>query len=208
MYIPGSFLETDLSKLHAFIEQYSFGTLVTTQDGTPFATHIPLLLDRSAGPCGRLIGHVARANPQWRTGDGQNALVIFQGPHSYISPAWYEAKNVVPTWNYVAVHAYGRLRVLDDPTRASEIVRRTVEQYESPRSAPWSLDSVDPTFLDGMVEAITAFEIDLERIEGKWKLSQNHPVERREKVIQALREAGRSDEQQVADLMTKMLPSP
>src|ERR1700759_3803266 len=106
MYVPSHFAETDLATLHDFIERYSFGLLVSQVDGQPFGTHLPFLLDRSA-PHGTLIGHMARANPHWQSLREQPALVVFAGPHAYISPTWYEAANVVPTWNYTAVHVSG-----------------------------------------------------------------------------------------------------
>jgi len=106
MYIQSNFVETDQHKLHDFIERQSFVTLVSNDGGEPVASHLPLLLDRDHGPHGRLIGHMARANPQWQSADNQSVLAIFHGPHAYISPTWYEAVNVVPTWNYVAVHVY------------------------------------------------------------------------------------------------------
>src|SRR5688572_23601686 len=111
MYIPATFAETDRNKLFEFIEQYSFATLVSTSGAEPIASRLPFLFDRQAGPHGRLLGHMARANPQWKTADGTRVLVMFDGPHAYISPTWYESRQVVPTWNYVAVHAYGTLHV-------------------------------------------------------------------------------------------------
>src|SRR5438874_6033211 len=104
MYIPHAFAETDRTRLHDFIEQHSFGLLVSQFDGQPFASHLPFLLERTAGPKGCLIGHMARANPQWQQLGGQSGLAIFSGPHVYVSPTWYESEQVVPTWNYVAVH--------------------------------------------------------------------------------------------------------
>src|SRR5262249_9518591 len=123
MYIPAVFAEPDLTRLHDFIEQHSFGLLVSQVDGLPFATHLPFLLERTAGPHGTLVGHMARANPQWREAGGQTALAIFSGPHVYISPTWYEAEQVVPTWNYTAVHVYGRVEVIDDEGALRDIVR-------------------------------------------------------------------------------------
>ena len=120
MYIPAAFQQTDKTKLHDFIEANSFGLLVSTHGGEPFATHLPFLLERDAGPHGCLVGHVARANPQWHGLDGQTVLAVFSGPHAYVSPTWYEAENVVPTWNYVAVHAYGPCRLVEDPDRLTE----------------------------------------------------------------------------------------
>lgn len=201
MYIPASFQETDIDKQHDFIEQHSFATLISQHDSESVASHLPLLLDRKSSSNGRLIGHMARANPQWQTVAGQQVLVIFHGPHAYISPTWYEAQNVVPTWNYIAVHTYGLFRLIEDRDRLLEIVSQTVRQYESPRPQPWSMDSPDPEFIDNLLSAIVGFEIDIERLEGKWKLNQNHPPERREKVIRGLRETARYDEMQIADWM-------
>ena len=201
MYIPPSFLETDVGKLHDFMEQHSFATLISTIDGEPFASHLPLLIDRDLGPSGCLVGHMARANPQWRSAAGQRILAIFHGPHAYISPGWMETQNVVPTWNYVAVHAYGTLRLIEDHNRLLQIVTRTVEHYESSRDRPWSLESPDPAFIEKLLATIVGFEIVVDRLEGKWKLNQNHPVERRERIIQGLRDTGAADELRIAELM-------
>jgi hypothetical protein len=130
MYIPTAFAEPDLSKLHDFIDQHSFGLLVSQVDGLPFASHLPLLLERTAGPHGTLVGHMARANPQWREAVGKTVLAIFSGPHAYISPTWYEAEQVVPTWNYTAVHAYGKVETIEDEGALLDIVQKTVRVYE------------------------------------------------------------------------------
>jgi transcriptional regulator len=130
MYIPAAFAERDLTRLHDFIERHSFGLLVSQVDALPFASHLPFLLDRTAGPHGALVGHMARANPQWREADGQTVLAIFSGPHAYISPTWYEAEQVVPTWNYTAVHAYGRVQIIEDESALLEIVQETIRLYE------------------------------------------------------------------------------
>src|SRR5437868_2466251 len=177
MYIPAVFAESDLSKLHDFIEQNSFGLLVSQVDGLPFATHLPFLLDRAAGPHGTLIGHVARANPQWREAGGQTALAVFSGPHAYVSPTWYEAEQVVPTWNYVTVHASGRLQIVEDHDALLAIVRDSVRFYEQTMPQPWAFND-SGTFADRMLGQIVGFRIEVERIEGKWKLNQNHPAER------------------------------
>ena len=142
MYIPAAFAELDLTKLHDFIEQNSFGLLVSQVDGLPFATHLPFLLERTAGPHGTLVGHMARANPQWQEAGGQTALAIFSGPHAYISPTWYEAEQVVPTWNYTAVHAYGRVQIIEDEDALLEIVQRSVRVYEQAMPQPWSFDGL------------------------------------------------------------------
>jgi transcriptional regulator len=204
MYIPASFAETDPAALHHLMQRHSFATLVSQGEGEPFASHLPLLIEHFPAPHGRLLGHMARANPQWRSADGQRVLAIFHGPHAYVSPTWYEAANVVPTWNYAVVHAYGRLRLVG-PERLREIVRRTVDRYESGRPAPWSMDAPDPAFVEKLLESIVGFEIDVDRLEGKWKLSQNHSAERREKVIHALQNAGDDEAQLVAGMMQQSL---
>lgn len=201
MYVPASFHETDQAKLHDFMEQHAFATLVSPAAGGPVASHLPLLVDRHVGAHGQLIGHFARANSHWELAPKQQTLVIFHGPHAYVSPGWMESRNVVPTWNYVAVHAYGVLRLIEDRRRLREIVQRTVEKYESPRNQPWSIDSPEPEFIDKLLGGIVGFEIEIQRLEGKWKLNQNHPAERRQKIIHGLRATGRHDEQQIADLM-------
>ena len=122
MYIPAAFAEADLTRLHDFIEQNSFGVLVAQVEGLPFASHLPFLLDRTAGSHGTLVGHMARANPQWHQASGQSALAIFSGPHAYISPSWYKTQQVVPTWNYTAVHAYERVQIIEDGGDLLEIV--------------------------------------------------------------------------------------
>lgn len=205
MYIPPAFAEHDLMKLHDFIQQHSFGLLVSQVGEEPFATHLPLLLERFAGPQGELVGHVARANRQWESLDGQTVLAVFSGPHAYISPAWYEAENVVPTWNYTAVHVYGRVRLVEDPDSLFEIVQSTTVAYEKSRPTPWAVGGRD-TFMERLLAMIVGFRIEIERIEGKWKLSQNHPAERRQKVIRALREAGGETARAVADAMLASLP--
>ena len=201
MYIPPSFAETDLNKLHDFIEQHSFATLVSQGDANLVATHLPLLLEREAGSQGRLIGHMARANPHWQQAEGQNVLTIFNGPHAYISPSWYKVKNVVPTWNYVTVHVYGRLQLTEDRSELMNIVQRYVEFYEASMPQPWDLDSAEPNFIDGLLDAIVGFTIEIDRIEGKWKLSQNHDRQRREDVTQALKGTGSEEKQAIANLM-------
>jgi|SRR5579884_209270 len=206
MYIPAVFAETNLSKLHDFIEQNSFGVLVSQADGLPFATHLPFLVERTAGPYGTLIGHLARANPQWQQANGQTALAIFAGPHTYISPSWYESEQVVPTWNYTAVHVYGRFQVIEEKGPLLEIVQRMVRFYEQSMPRPWSFDA-SSTFAERMLAQIVGFRIEVEKIEGKWKLNQNHPVPRRQKVIRALQERTDESAQAIAAMMQVMLPA-
>lgn len=206
MYIPAAFAETDLATLHAFIEQHSFGLLVSQVDERPFATHLPFLLDREAGSRGRLIGHVARANPQWRDLSAQTVLAVFSGPHAYISPTWYQAEDVVPTWNFTAVHAYGRVQVVEDESGLLDIVRKLTDVFERSLPQPWRFDS-SSTFRQRMLAQIVGFRIEIETIEGKWKLSQNQPVERRENVIRALQEQSGENAAAVAEMMQHILPA-
>ncbi len=206
MYIPTTFAEADLSKLHEFIEQNSFGVLVSQVNGLPFATHLPFLLDRGTGPQGTLIGHVARANPQWQQLGGQTALAIFSGPHAYISPTWYEAEQVVPTWNYVAVHVYGQVQIIEDQGALLEIVQKLVAVYEQARPRPWSFHGSE-TFGERLLTQIVGFRLEINKIEGKWKLNQNQPVERRQKVVRALRERNDDNAQAIAALIQAMLPN-
>lgn len=204
MYIPPAFNEPDLNTLHAFIERFSFGLLVSQVDQRPFATHLPFLLDRTSGSNGTLIGHTARANPHCESIADQTVLAIFSGPQAYISPTWYESENVVPTWNYVAVHAYGKAQRFDDATALSELVHKMAAYHERTMPEPWTFDD-NSTFAERMLSQIVGFRIEIESIEGKWKLNQNHPVERQEKVIQALKQRPDENSQDVATLMRARL---
>jgi transcriptional regulator len=186
MYIPAANRVEEKETLHDLIRQYSFGTLVTSHEGAPFATHLPFLLDADSGPHGTLRAHLARANPQWQQfREGQEALAIFQGPHAYISPAWYETHPSVPTWNYAVVHAYGVPRLLDD-AELYRTLQDTVAQYESPREAPWEFASLTDEYVQKMMRGIVGVEIPIARLEGKYKLSQNRPQSEQERVIAAL----------------------
>ncbi len=204
MYIPAAFAETDLSTLHAAMEKHSFGTLISQAEGVPVATHLPFLLDRKAGEFGQLLGHVARANPQGLESHGEQVLVIFSGPHAYVSPGWYQAESVVPTWNYVAVHVYGVLEVIEEEQELLAMMQQAVTHFESGLPQPWSLEG-PASFVQRMLAQIVGFRIKIQRIEGKWKLSQNHPEERRRKVIEALQGQGDENSFAIAKLMQQSL---
>jgi transcriptional regulator len=204
MYIPVAFAESDLTTLHDFIERHGFGLLCSQHDSTPLASHIPLLIDRTLGAQGTLRGHMARANSQWRLAAQSEVLAVFSGPHAYISPTWYEADDVVPTWNYVAVHVYGTLRLVEDPEALMAIVRDTVTFYERSQPQPWTI-SGSREFLDRMLQAIVGFTIEITRIEGKWKLNQNQPAQRRRSVVAALRAKGGEMASEMAALVEKTL---
>ena len=204
MYLPASFVEADQSKLHDFIEANSFGILVTPGEQDLVASHLPFLLERAAGTHGTLIGHLARANTQWKQFDLREALAIFSGPHAYISPTWYQVELAVPTWNYIAVHAYGRLTCIEDPAALRQIVDDSVERYERSQPVPWKL-TAPQDFIDNLLAQIVGFKIEITRLEGKWKLNQNHPVERRVRVFTALRSQATGDSRAIADAMEATL---
>lgn len=190
------------------IEQNSFGLLVSTREGGPIASHLPFLVHRDAGTQGTLVSHLARGNPQWQDLDGAEVLCVFSGPHAYISPTWYAAKQVVPTWNYIAVHVYGTFRVIDDPHRSFSLVKEFVEHYEAAFAQPWSLPA-DEDYARKMVAGIVGFEIEIRRLEGKWKLSQNHPRDRQERVAKALAEQRKESSHAIAAMMhAKLTDSP
>lgn len=202
MYLPKPFREDDPARLHALIRGHGFATLISELDGEPFASHLPLLLDAGRGPRGTLLGHMARANPQWRSFEkGVSVLAIFHGPHCYVSPSWYANAPAVPTWNYAAVHAYGRPRVLDDEEEVRALLGRLTETHESGFERPWLLDSVPDDMMRSLLEAIVAFEVPIERLEGKLKLSQNRPPEDRARVRARLADSGQEGERAVARLM-------
>jgi transcriptional regulator len=163
------------------------------------ASHIPLLLVRHGSPFGHLEGHVAKPNDQWRDAAGE-ALAVFTGPHAYVSPRWYQAEGVVPTWNYTAVHAYGPLETVTDPAELRDLLRRALAVYERGADAPWTLERSGEV-VDRLVKGIVGLRIPISRLEGKWKLSQNHPAERQERVIAALEEQGDENSVAVAALM-------
>jgi len=204
MYVPKPFAETDRDTLFDLIEAHSFGLLVTAEDGVPVASHIPFVLDRAAGEFGTLQAHVARANPQWRAFDGEReVLCVFSGPHAYISPGWYDpANSAVPTWNYAVVHAYGVPRIVEDIAHVRGQQEALVARFEAGRAEPWSMASQSPSYIEGMLKGIVAFEIPVARLEGKFKLNQNHPEGNRRGAIRGLRaEAGDPDSLAIAALM-------
>jgi transcriptional regulator len=204
MYVPSSFSQTDPQTLYEFIGRHSFAVLVSSTGTEPFASHLPLLLERPGAGPGRLTGHMARANPQWRTAAGRRVLAVFHGPHAYISPSWYQASNVVPTWNYLAVHVSGTFRVQEDPAWLRSQLQGMIRLYEASQPAPWSLDAQDSAFIDQLLRSIVGFTIDVERIEGKWKLNQNHPPQRRRLVVDALRQRGDAESLAIAEWMATL----
>jgi transcriptional regulator len=200
MYTPSHFIIEELSEMYDLIEAHSFATVVSQHQERPFATHIPIMLSAEE-QC--LYGHFARSNPQWMEIEGQEILVIFQGPHCYISPSWYGTPAAVPTWNYTAVHVYGKVELIHDDQKVLSVLRQLTSKYEGSDS-PYDLDSVDPHFIAGLSKGIQAFRLSISSIEGKAKLSQNQPVERQERIIRELELKG-DQEQQIAVLMSGKL---
>lgn len=178
MYVPPAFRQTDLPALHREIGNCRLATLVSHGEDGLQASHLPLLLRPEEGRYGTLYGHLARANPHWQVlAEGTEALVMFKGPDAYVSPSWYPAKaehgKVVPTWNYIAVHAYGRAEVFDDAERLRSLLAGLTERHEGPRPQPWAVDDAPQDYIAGMLRAVVGFALPIERLEGKWKLGQN-----------------------------------
>ncbi|MBD8096840.1 FMN-binding negative transcriptional regulator [Pseudomonas fluorescens] len=178
MYTPRAFALDDLSQIQQLIQHTRLAQLVTVGEDGLQASHLPLLLNPDEGPNGTLYGHLAKANPQWRElQNGSEALVIFAGADAYISPAFYPAKaehgKVVPTWNYIAVHAYGKAEVFSDAERLLKVVNALTERHESGRAQPWAVSDAPADYIDGMLKAIVGFALPIERVIGKHKLSQN-----------------------------------
>ena len=179
MYVPASFGVSDQGILDSFIRQYAFATLVTSSSVGLIASHIPIILRRNEGS-GCLIGHVARANDHWPELDGsQDSLAIFHGPHAYVSPTWYATSPAVPTWDYAVVHVCGKPKVSTDPDFTRTALADLLAEYESSRDKPWRAADLAPDFFDQLVRAIAAFEMPIEKIEGKFKLGQNRSREDR-----------------------------
>jgi transcriptional regulator len=199
LYVPTHFNEDRVSVLHATIRQIGLGTLITHGDDGMVASHVPMLIDPAPAPYGTLAGHLARSNPQWQAPRaGGDVLAIFLGPGSYITPSWYPTKErtgkVVPTWNYVAIHAYGTLSFYDDPARLRAHVTKLTVTHEAGRAQPWQPGDAPDDYLAGMIAAIVGFELVVTRLEGKWKMSQNRPPEDRAGVVAGLTRDGGSVE--------------
>ncbi|MFY0546006.1 FMN-binding negative transcriptional regulator [Brevibacillus sp. H7] len=197
MYMPEHFTMEDVTVAYHVIQENSFATLFSIHKGMPFATHLPLLLNKEQT---YLYGHFARPNPQWQDIQNQTVLAVFHGPHCYISPSWYETNQAVPTWNYVTVHVYGQVELIEDEHELMSSLNDMVLKYEAPDSS-YRLQDVDAEFLSAMNKGVQGFKIKIDRIEGKAKLSQNHSKHRQELVIKQLEQILFPNEQQIASLM-------
>jgi transcriptional regulator len=210
MYRPAAFDVTELDVMLDMVDEAAFGHLVTSGPDGFTSTGLPVLVDRDAGPYGRLRGHLARANPHWRTIDGASTLVIFPLVDGYVSPSWYPSKaehgKVVPTWNYELVHVHGTVRVHDDPAWVRLLVTDLTDRHESARSAPparWRVTDAPSDFIEAQLRAIVGVEVEISSIEAKRKLSQNRPDRDRAGVETALATSDRPGDRDVADAMRR-----
>ena len=205
MYVPPAFREDDLAALHAIMREARLANLVTATDEGLVATPLPLFLAPEEGPCGTLYGHLARANPHWKLPPTGDAMALFQGPDAYITPSWYSSKlehgKVVPTWNYVAVHAYGPVEFFEDADRLHEVVTRLTNLHERPRAEPWAVTDAPEAFVRAQLRAIVGLRMPITRIEGKRKLSQNRSVADRVGVAAGLAASERASDRAVAALI-------
>jgi transcriptional regulator len=210
MYTPSAFREEDTKVLHDLIDEFGFATLVTLGSEGLTANHIPLAIDRKNGPKGRLRGHLAKGNPQLKDMQlGRPALAIFQGPNTYISPNLYPSKKehgkVVPTWNFVAVHASGPLTVLEDVKALMDIVGDLTNKHEQASKQPWKISDAPEDYIQHQLKGITGFEIQIKKLEGKWKMGQNKSNTDRQGTIDGLSESKDSNDLDVAAIMRDVL---
>ncbi|MGD0050985.1 MAG: FMN-binding negative transcriptional regulator [Vulcanimicrobiaceae bacterium] len=207
MYVPKAFAEHDAVLLQEAIARYPLATLVTAYDGALVANHLPMLADLDRPET--LLCHVARANPVWTTVDERaEVLAVFTGPEAYVSPSFYAAKRehgrVVPTWNYVAVHVYGTLRVLDDPVALRRIVGLLTTAHEASREQPWHVEDAPEAFVEQQLGAIVGLELHVARVIGKWKLGQNRSEADRAGVEAGLRASSHANDRETADAMVEL----
>lgn len=200
MYTPEAFHETNPERLLTLIRAYPFGMLITVDNGLPCVNHLPFLYEQHDSGIPVLLGHLAKANPQWQhLASGQTALVVFQGPHAYVSPGWYSSPGV-PTWNYATVHVHGIARIFDDETETEGLLNRLTAVYESTQPKPWQAKFSDERRAK-LLGMIVGFEIPIDGIQGKFKLSQNRPADDQRAVADRLLESGAPLSIAVAELM-------
>jgi transcriptional regulator len=187
LYVPKAHLVEDRKLLHDFMDQYPFVDLVTPSP-TLRITHLPVILDRTAGAYGRIFGHIARQNPQSREFDGRKAgVVVFRGPHGYISPAWFAKSDVVPTWNFAVVHASGRPKAISDRKELHEMLARMIASFERYQGSSYDFSKLPESYVSSLMDAIVGFEMQIESLEGKFKLGQSWSEEDKQAVLEHLR---------------------
>jgi transcriptional regulator len=210
MYVNPSHQLTDREAIFSLIASHPLGAWVCHGREGLIANHVPFLLDRSRGPHGTLIGHVARANGVWRELDAATpSVVMFQGPQAYITPGWYPGKTehgrVVPTWNYVVAHAHGVARAIEDREWLLDMLNRLTDAQEARQSAPWSVSDAPRSFIDKLMGVIVGIELPIERLEGKLKVSQDEANQDRRGTVQGLRNKPGDEAEAVADLVGKAM---
>jgi transcriptional regulator len=203
LYTPRHFAVDERAHVARLLHDFPFATLVTPGSPEPTVSHLPLLFIPGCEPHGTLIGHVARANPHWERARDVASIAIFHGPHAYVSPSWYaQPDRMVPTWNYVTVHAHGTLEIIDDPVETRRVLDALVQRFEHARATPWQFGMAERQ-RDAMIGAIVAFRMRIRRLEGKFKLSQNRTPEDVARVMQGLRTDGTSEAIETADWMAE-----
>ncbi len=203
MYTPPHNEVKDLPAIHALMRAARLAQLITTGPAGILATPVPMILHAEEGPCGTLYGHIAKANPQWKQAvPAVEALVLFNGPDAYITPAWYAGKAThgkeVPTWNYVAAHAYGPVEFFHEPERLLDVVTRLTDLHEATRPAPWSVADAPADFIQSQLRGIVGLRIPITRLQGKRKTSQNRTLQDRTTVAQGLAQSEREADRQIA----------
>jgi len=205
MYCPAHFQENSLPELISLIEQFPLATIVCNGPSGLVADHIPLMYEGEIGAAGVLVGHVAKNNPLWQLPVDQELLVVFQGPSTYISPNWYATKRdagkVIPTWNYAVVHATCTLAAIHDPQQVLEIITKLTDQHEASQPHPWRVTDAPIEFTDRLVGNIVGIKLKINRIDGKWKVSQNQPTSNQQSVVQGLLAEGSDAQTQMALLV-------
>lgn len=193
LYIPKAQLVEDLKFLHDFMDEYSFVDLITSSP-TLRITHIPVILDRAAGSYGKIFGHIARQNPQSQTFEGRHiSVVVFRGPHGYISPTWYANKDVVPTWNFAVVHATGRPWPITEKTALHELLAKLINKFESYQGSGYDFSKLPDSYVSSLMGGIVGFEMQIESLEGKFKLGQERSDVDKQGVLDHLRQAARRE---------------
>ena len=201
LYTPAHFAVHERAPVARLMHDFPFATLVTPATPEPLVSHVPLLFIPGCEPHGTLIGHVARANPQWERARGVESIAIFHGPHAYVSPSWYaHPERMVPTWNYATVHAHGALDIIEDAAETRRVLDALVQRFEHARESPWQL-RMPQRQRDAMVGAIVAFRMRIRRLEGKFKLSQNRQPEDIARVAAGLRADGHAEAAATASWM-------
>ncbi|RKK02644.1 FMN-binding negative transcriptional regulator [Pseudoroseomonas wenyumeiae] len=205
MYVPPAFREDDLAALHGVMRDARLANLVTATAEGLMATPLPLMLAPDEGPYGTLYGHVARANPQWKLSPAYDAMALFMGPDAYVSPSWYASKQehqkVVPTWNYIAVHAYGQAEFFEDADRLLDVVTRLTNVHEQNRPKPWAVTDAPEAFIRAQLKGIVGLRLPITRLEGKRKMSQNRSAEDRAGVAAGLAASERTSDRAAAALI-------